>query len=357
MLGGPEDRLDRSHMSDGLTESFCERCGTRYEFEPPKKMNPVRRTRGMVSGLRHFIMSQDSLGDSIGEAMRSEEQALAAGQLEAFHGTFTFCIDCRQYACLKCWNTDAGRCRSCAPVAGQDDLIQRLETAVAETAAEGAEAWPSAEPLEAAAPFLATDGEVSPAWPAAEIIVPAEPEPEPVVELEPEPVPIIPVAPEPEPVVAAAWEDDVAWELMPDQEPAVAETAVEPQPVVAVEPEPQPVAAIEPPIELPLPEAPELAARRAQLAELGLGDPGQGPVEERPKVVPYRSSGAPARAAERAAARAAAVATEAMWAASSREVAAAASAIGVRDCAGCGLSLSASARFCRRCGAPQAKSA
>lgn len=50
--------------------------------------------------------------------------------------------------------------------------------------------------------------------------------------------------------------------------------------------------------------------------------------------------------------------TDAMWAASSRELAlppavAQASATGVQSCGNCGLSLSATARFCRRCGTAQ----
>jgi ribosomal protein L40E len=45
------------------------------------------------------------------------------------------------------------------------------------------------------------------------------------------------------------------------------------------------------------------------------------------------------------------------WEASAREVAGAISHVGVQSCGDCGLSLSASARFCRRCGTPQARSA
>ncbi|HSL77186.1 MAG TPA: zinc-ribbon domain-containing protein, partial [Candidatus Limnocylindrales bacterium] len=49
---------------------------------------------------------------------------------------------------------------------------------------------------------------------------------------------------------------------------------------------------------------------------------------------------------------------EALWAASAQEVAkvapAAKAAGGVQPCVSCGLSLSANARFCRRCGTPQA---
>jgi ribosomal protein L40E len=45
------------------------------------------------------------------------------------------------------------------------------------------------------------------------------------------------------------------------------------------------------------------------------------------------------------------------WDASAREVAGAMTSIGVQACGHCGLSLSASARFCRRCGTRQARSA
>ena len=58
----------------------------------------------------------------MGDAMRTEQGALASAQLEAFHESFNFCIDCRQYTCLNCWNDDAGRCRTCVPMAGTDDL-------------------------------------------------------------------------------------------------------------------------------------------------------------------------------------------------------------------------------------------
>jgi hypothetical protein len=100
-----------------------------------------------------------------------------------------------------------------------------------------------------------------------------------------------------------------------------------------------------------------LAARRAQLDLLGLGDTGQGPVGPSKRVVlPYRSSGAAAHQAELQAVPSAA-AGGAFWDASAREVAGAISQIGVRSCGHCELSLSASARFCRRCGTPQAQSA
>jgi hypothetical protein len=71
-------------MTELLTESFCERCGTRYELGTPEPMNRTRKTRGLVTGLRQFILSDtDSLSDSISDAMRAEEEALAAHQIDA----------------------------------------------------------------------------------------------------------------------------------------------------------------------------------------------------------------------------------------------------------------------------------
>src|SRR5574338_651767 len=248
-------------MPEALTESFCERCGTRYEFKAPTKLNPLRKTRGLVSGLRNYIMSQDALSDAMGDAMRSEEDALAARQLEAFHSSFNFCIDCRQYTCLSCWNDAVGRCRTCAPIAGTDDLIERMEASFQATHPELAssaavleapgasevDTWPSTDLVPAG------NGHADVEWPVEELIgyeATPEPEPEPVATREPEPEPEPVVAAEPEPVVTDEPELDavpvVAFEL--DEPPVAKEpepTAawVEPEPVPAVEwvePEPEP---------------------------------------------------------------------------------------------------------------------
>ena len=412
-------------LPEALTESFCERCGTRYEFAAPTQLNTMRKTRGLISGLKNYIMSQDALGDAVGDAMRSEEEALASHQLEAFHESFNFCINCRQYTCLNCWNDDAGRCRTCVPIAGTDDLLERFETSfhaqhpeLAAAAAQadmdqadlnrrlGLESWPSEDLSHAP-----TNG-AEPEWPEAEL---ASPEPEPMVaavDPEPEPDPAIADAA----VVAAAidaanagdypplrvvaWEEDaaIALEPEPEPEPIVAEVEPvvaaevvpepEPEPVVAAEvvpePEPKPVVAAEvvpEPIRpisetiLPMPQQmqpPEadadrvaaqaddasIAARKAQLDLLGIGDPGQGTVADRSNVLPYRSSGASVSAKEMAIRTASGLpAPGAFWEASAREVAGAMTHVGVQSCGECGLSLSASARFCRRCGTPQARSA
>jgi hypothetical protein len=564
-------------LAETLTESFCERCGTRYEFRAPTRLSPLRKTRGLVGGLKTYLTGQDTLSEAIGDAMRTEQGALASAQLDAFHESFNFCIDCRQYTCVNCWNDDAGRCRTCMPVAddaadllaatlsdapaapasdpflAEGDLAARLgleawpTTDLPSETSAGAPAeplapWPSAEPLVAAGEPLAAsaapaeaaaaiegvlgdDGFVyeSPRiedddvpavaeapsvvdprtelpWAAAieaapeplvalpaepvmanvdesqepvaaestELAEPAEParpplrvlawdedaayevevEPEPVAaaaEPEPEPEPAVaaaepepvaaeiepelepvaadvepePVAaaaepePEPEPAVAAAEPEPVAAEIEPEPVVAAAEPEPEPEPAVAaevelqpvaaiapepepepvaaeVEPEPEPIAAAaevepepepvtrhtiapvgdtilrfpqrrpaaQPPIEqlAAQDDSPDVAARRAQLEGLGLGDPGQGPVlPEPPAITPYRSRGTAVPQGE-IAARAVAQGVS-FWEASAREVADAAANVGIQNCAGCGLSLSASARFCRRCGTPQSRSA
>jgi hypothetical protein len=212
-----------------------------------------------------------------------------------------------------------------------------------------------------------------------EPVAAVEAEAEPVTAIEAEPEPVAAVEAEPEPVAAVEDEPIAAVEPEPESQP---------EPVAAfeaeaeAEPEPEPVAppAVREPRRLPLPpigdtilrrprrttptpseqqaaeaDSPALAARRAQLDLLGLGDPGEGPVQpERPRVLPYRSRGA---AAARPADIGQAAGAGSFWDASAREVAGAMSQVGVQSCGQCGLSLSASARFCRRCGTRQAQSA
>lgn len=429
-------------MAETLTESFCESCGTRYEFAAPTRLNPLRKTRGLFGGIKNYLTGGEALGDAIGDAIRSEEETLAAAQLDAFHATFSFCISCRQYTCNNCWNTDAGRCRSCAPVAALTGLATGATAAVTEPVDVGApgvavgpepaaaQAWPSLD-----LPAEAILSEPTPAWPAADDLPGAAVEPgswadvelpteapmaggvtaEPWLSEADEPVepvaaeilePVEPVAPEvyvpeplaPEPMRVSTWDDDTVMHPPPAPEPG---PAAEPEPVAAEAPPvveilpvsetlvhfpapPAAPAAPEPagaepvvptpiparPTPVPRPQAPEpvasepvaasagdaeIDARRAKLDLLGLGDPGEGPVTpQRPAVLPYRSRGASVHQGELAQ-RAALAGT--LWAASAREVTGTASHVGVQACGECGLSLSASARFCRRCGTRQARSA
>jgi ribosomal protein L40E len=330
-------------MADALTESFCERCGTRYEFAAPTRLSPLGKTRGLVGGLRNYVMGHDSLGESMDDAMRVEEEVLAAKQLEAFHSSFNFCINCRQYTCLTCWNDQAGRCQTCAPLPEGGD--GEAQTWVPDLVAEAVAAeWPmeamlaevQAEPTKGSEPELVVEPGPEPERifePELEPVLAAAPEPEP----EPEPI----VEPEPEPVAPAQLPEPIPFRpIRPISETILRIPRAVPRP-----PEVAVAASAE--------DDANLAARRAQLELLGLGDQGEGAVSTRPAVVPYRSSGAPLLAGElgQVAARGA------FWDASAHEVSNAISQIGVQDCGHCGLSLSASARFCRRCGTPQARSA
>ena len=332
-------------MPDALTESFCERCGTRYEFAVPTRLSPLRKTRGLVGGLKNYVLGHDSLSDSIGDGMRIQEEALAAGQLEAFHASFNFCIQCRQYTCMTCWNDEAGRCQTCEPLPVPVVMLPS----------------PPAFAFDTAGVDLLSERNDVAAWPVSDLA-----EPEPVLAFEPEPEPVLAMEPEPEPEPVLAME--------PEPEPVLAmEPEPEPEPVIAFEPEPEPLPPLrplfnrEPRVPRAEPAYPDLQVaasaqqepgseeRRSQLDILGLGDPGHGPVgPNRPNVLPYRSSGAAPHRVETALGDAA---RGAFWDASAREVSGAITGIGVQDCGACGLSLSASARFCRRCGTPQARSA
>ena len=111
-------------MPEILTESFCERCGTRYTFESAAPRGPRLKGLKVVSrGLKNFVMSDDTSMDEAMAAARSEtDREVTTHQLDAFHKTFNFCMSCRQYTCGNCWNDAEGRCLSCAPNLGHDVL-------------------------------------------------------------------------------------------------------------------------------------------------------------------------------------------------------------------------------------------
>jgi hypothetical protein len=111
-------------MPEILTESFCERCGTRYTFESASPKGPrLKGLRTVSRGLKNFVMSDDTSMDEAMAAARNEtDREATSQQLDAFHKTFNFCMSCRQYTCSNCWNDVEGRCLSCAPHLGQDVL-------------------------------------------------------------------------------------------------------------------------------------------------------------------------------------------------------------------------------------------
>jgi hypothetical protein len=130
-------------MTDLLTESFCERCGTRYTFE--SRAPRQRRLSGLKTvsrGLKNFVLSDDASLDEAMAAARSEsEREAVSEQLEAFHDAFNFCMTCRQYTCSTCWNGPEGRCLTCAPDDSREALgapFTNADVAVPAAAANGA---------------------------------------------------------------------------------------------------------------------------------------------------------------------------------------------------------------------------
>jgi len=111
-------------MPETLTESFCERCGTRYTFEAAApKGRRLGRIKVLSKGLVNFVTNDDSsLDEAFADARSDQQRELTSHQLEAFHKTFQFCMSCRQYTCGNCWNEAEGRCLSCAPHLGQGIL-------------------------------------------------------------------------------------------------------------------------------------------------------------------------------------------------------------------------------------------
>lgn len=104
-------------MPETLTESFCERCGTRYTFESARPKIRLKGVKVLSRGLKNFVLSDDTTMDEAMAAARSEtDRESTAHQLDAFHKTFNFCMSCRQYTCPNCWNEVEARCQSCAPL-------------------------------------------------------------------------------------------------------------------------------------------------------------------------------------------------------------------------------------------------
>ncbi|HSL34988.1 MAG TPA: hypothetical protein VK871_15150, partial [Candidatus Limnocylindrales bacterium] len=230
-------------MPELLTESFCERCGTRYTFESatPTKTHKLGRFKTLSKGLKNYVMSDDtSLDEALAAARSDDEREMTAHQLDAFHATFNFCMTCRQYTCGNCWNTAEGRCLTCAPHLGHEIMPAPFQEAPAlEALRFDASAWPSAD---------LPEGEAAAAGPEPEIDLAAR-----LASLSRiEPAPAEPVAPEPF-VEAPAWPEEVAAaaELVaaPAPEPEVVEPAVvepEPEPAIATAAESEPAVAAAP---------------------------------------------------------------------------------------------------------------
>ena len=264
-------------MPEILTESFCERCGTRYTFEStaPRKTRRLGQIKTLSKGMKNWVMSDDtSLDEAMAAARNDDDRALTTNQLDAFHSTFNFCMTCRQYTCGNCWNTAEGRCLTCAPHLGHEILPAPFpdQPAFSPVRIE-AEAWPEVDlsVAEAAAangnghdPFAPMGG-VDPWASAGATDVDEIPDFDPAArlaflsgetllpELEPEPS----LAAEPEPVGSIGDSPESAWPAVDDQAAATAEIDVWATAAVvedaatsaAPEADEQPAAALEPAID------------------------------------------------------------------------------------------------------------
>ena len=169
-------------MPEILTESFCERCGTRYTFEAAEpKGKRLGKLKVFSKGFVNFVTNDESsLDEAFAEARSDEQRELTNQQLDAFHQTFQFCMSCRQYTCANCWNETESRCLSCAPLLGADllDATQPALDPLARIFGETAE--PAAANGHAnGIGLIGTNGHVDDpgsAWPTADMHVEASEE-------------------------------------------------------------------------------------------------------------------------------------------------------------------------------------
>ncbi|MFL5779294.1 MAG: hypothetical protein ACJ761_10160 [Chloroflexota bacterium] len=122
-------------MAQILTESFCERCGTRYTFESASRRGPkLRGVKVLSKAAKTFVLDDHtSVGEAMAAARSDTDRERTTRQLDAFHQTFNFCMSCRQYTCANCWNEVDGFCLSCRPLLGRE--LDRPDDAALEPAA------------------------------------------------------------------------------------------------------------------------------------------------------------------------------------------------------------------------------
>jgi len=187
-------------MAEILTESFCERCGTRYTFEATTRRRlGIGRIRRLSRGVRNFVSNDDaSFSEAMATAREDDTRSASSRQLDAFHRSFNFCMSCRQYTCRNCWNSGVGECLSCAPDLGvgvlpaaSPDLAVVGPETHASTLPESAQFAESAHPNVAASAWPTSDLRAAPeaaavaGLPAAKLIDATEPDAtEPVTEID-----------------------------------------------------------------------------------------------------------------------------------------------------------------------------
>ncbi len=399
-------------MTETLTESFCERCGTRYTFESDRPKRRLKSVKVLSRGLKNFVLSDDtSINEAMAAARSETDREATSHQLDAFHKTFNFCMSCRQYTCPNCWNEAEVRCLSCAPL-----TIAELPLTIAEVPATFEELVPLL-PVAPGGEPTAGNGRIDhehehddlPAAVTAEAEKAPDSTPEAMVE--PEPAMLAEAASAVEPIAAAGTQDvDPAYKAVhqtasllrrfrPGQNldaelDAYERGLTETEPLAITANEPPSAAADEPPSAEVVPPEPAIAAMAEHSSaadvvaqptwQITAPDTGEPPVG-RPTVgngvQPLQAKGtrSPAAGPEwpsqpqwRSSTPAAGLpflgrpaegqgGIEALWAASNQELVAAPPSAGrpasngIQPCVSCGLSLSANARFCRRCGTLQGR--
>ena len=298
-------------MPEILTESFCERCGTRYTFESDA---PREDQAGHWSLQDHGEGSEELRHERRdvarrGDGRRPERRRARAHrhQLDAFHATFNFCMTCRQYTCGNCWNDAEGRCLTCAPHLGHEIMPAPFpELPVAAAAPIAIEAWPTAdlEPdedeiaaAEAAPPdeidaadrldrLSATADDVVPTWlAAAEADALAAAEAQAIVEAVDEPE-----------IAAVADETFEPMAAVPEPEPDAAELAIAAAAAVAHDTTAE--ASDEAPLEVaPATEEPPIAAiaevaAAAAIVDAVAAEPAVEPIAEPPAESDDRAAAA-----------------------------------------------------------------
>jgi ribosomal protein L40E len=168
-------------MSEILTESFCERCGTRYTFESATPRGArLKGIKTLSRGLKNFVMSDDTSIDEAMAAARSEsDREVTVHQLDAFHETFNFCMSCRQYTCGNCWNEAENQCLSCSPHLGHEILPAPFPNIDANMGLPTAAAGNGANGHGAVSPSGYTDLPTfdTSAWPTADLVTEQPPAP------------------------------------------------------------------------------------------------------------------------------------------------------------------------------------
>ncbi len=156
-------------MTDTITESFCERCGTRYSFDRTAKprRGGIGRVRVLTRGLKNYVANDGiPMNEAMAAARDDEGQARVSRQLDAFRKAFNLCMSCRQYTCANCWNELAGECLTCAPELAHEAPPSPTPGPAAIVPAEAADrvpggdivaatAWPTADLARTAANLVA----------------------------------------------------------------------------------------------------------------------------------------------------------------------------------------------------------